>query len=49
MAGMTLKSPKAPKTPHQVRVGGGTGAARQKSLTVPVPTRGKKSERAKKK
>jgi hypothetical protein len=49
MAGMTLKSPKAPKTPDQGGIAGGTAARSWKSLNVPVPTAAKKAKEAKKK
>jgi hypothetical protein len=49
MAGMTLQSPKAPKTPNCGSTAGGTAAPSQKSLTVPVPTTAKKAKKTKKK
>ena len=45
MAAMTLKSPKAPKTPNRGSIAGGTAAPSQKSLAVPVPTGGKKARK----
>jgi hypothetical protein len=45
MAGMTLKSPKAPKTPGEGSIGGGTAAPSRRSLSVPVPTNPRKAEK----
>jgi len=49
MAGMTLKSPKAPKTPNQGSTAGGTAAPGRKPLTVPAPTTAKKVKKGRKK
>jgi hypothetical protein len=49
MAGMTLKSAKAPKAPDQGGIGGGTAAPSRKSLSVPVQTNPKKAKKARNK
>jgi hypothetical protein len=45
MAGMTLKSPKAPKTPVEGSMGRGTAAPGRKSLSVAVPTNARKAKK----